>query len=129
MKMRPTLVTAALLCLAVGLPGSNALAQQRQQVSFKVQESKFLVSQNVDVGDVRNHQVRLFDTHLILPTPTINGLKLIEAFVRGTVDYLALRRRCYHVFVDENGDKFFTRNTLSIEPNQDNKATSTTLWV
>jgi hypothetical protein len=129
MKMRPTVITAALLCLAIGLPGSNAHAQQRQQVSFKVQERKFPVSQNVDVGDVRNHQVRLFDTHLILPNPTINGLRLVEAFVRGTADYTGLVGGGvgYHMFVAENGDKIFTRNTLSIEPDQDNKATSTTV--
>jgi hypothetical protein len=62
-----------------------ASVQQRQQVSFKVQESKFIVSQNVDAGDVRDHQVQLFDSHLVLPNPTIDGLKLVEAFARGTL--------------------------------------------
>jgi hypothetical protein len=57
MRMRSALVTAALLCLAIGLPESNALAKQKQQVSFKVSaaNSKYIVSQNVDVGDVPNH--------------------------------------------------------------------------
>jgi hypothetical protein len=77
-------------CVTIALSVGNASAQQRQQVSFKVQKSKFIVSQNVDVGDVRNHLVRLFDSHLVLPSPTINGLKLVEAFVRGTVNYTGL---------------------------------------
>jgi hypothetical protein len=36
MKLRSTLVTAALLCLAIWLPGGTVLAQEKQQVSFKV---------------------------------------------------------------------------------------------
>jgi hypothetical protein len=121
-----------LCCAAVALSVGNASAQQSQrQVSFKVQESKFIVSQNIDVGDVPNHQVRLFDTHLILPNPTVNGLKLVEAFVRGTADYTGLVGSGvgYQVFVADTGDKIFTRNTLSIQPNRENKETSTTLWV
>lgn len=125
------LIPIVVVCATIAVLVSNATAQQRQQVSFKVHESKFIISQNVDVGDVRNHQVRLFDSHLILPNPTANGVKLVEAFVRGTVDYTGLVGSGvgYHVFVAENGDKFFTRNTLSIEPNPENKTTSTTLWV
>jgi hypothetical protein len=72
MKMRSSLVAAALLCLAVPLPGSNALAQQKQQVSFTVpgENSKYVISQNVDVDDAPNHILRLFDVttqFLIIP--------------------------------------------------------------
>jgi hypothetical protein len=125
------LTPMVLCCATIALSMGYASAQQRQRVSFKVQESKFIVSQNVDAGDVRNHQVRLFDSHLVLPNPTINGVKLVEAFARGTVDYTGLVGSGvgYHVFVAENGDKIFTRSTLSIQPNRENKATSTTLWV
>jgi hypothetical protein len=49
MKMRSTLVTAALLCLAVG----DGLAQQKHQVSFKIptENSKYIVSLRIP-GDV-----------------------------------------------------------------------------
>jgi hypothetical protein len=118
MKMRSTLVTAALLCLAVVLPGGNALAQQKQQVSFKIpaENSKYIVSQNVDVGDVPNHIVRLFETRNTIPNnaATINGLKLVEVFVRGTGDLTDGHGGGpgYLVFAAENGDRFFSRNTF-----------------
>jgi hypothetical protein len=87
MKMQSVLATAALLCLAIGLPESTALAQQKQQVSFKVpdENAKFIVSQNVEVGDVPNHIVRIFEVQNRLPnnTPAINGLKPVELWNRG----------------------------------------------
>ena len=66
-----TLTTMALLCLAVSLPAGSAVAQQKQQVSFKVpaENIKFGVQQNVSVGDVPNHILRLFET-LTPPSPT-----------------------------------------------------------
>jgi hypothetical protein len=80
MKMRSTLVTAALLCPAVALPDSNVLAQQKQQVSFKVpgENSRYIVSQNVDVRDAPNRIVRLFNAYHTVRNnaATINTLKL-----------------------------------------------------
>jgi hypothetical protein len=117
-KMRSTLVTAALLFLAVALPGSNAPAQQKQQVSFKIpaENSKYIVSQNVDVGDAPNHIVRLFDTRGMIPNnaASINGLKLVEVFARGTGDLIDGHGGGpgYLVFVAENGDRFFSRNNF-----------------
>jgi hypothetical protein len=113
MKRLATLTTAVVLCL-----GSNVLAQEKQHVSFKaaVENSKYIVSQNVDVGDVPNHIVRLFDTHNTLPnTPVIvDGLKLVDVFSRGTADLTDGQGggQGYLVFVAENGDKFFSRNNL-----------------
>lgn len=124
MRLRSTLVTAALLCLTIGLPGSNVLAQQKQQVSFKVPggNSKYIVSQNVDVGDAPNHMLRLFDVHHAVPnnTASINGLKLVEVIARGVGDLTdghgdgntenASASSNYLVFVADNGDKLFSRN-------------------
>jgi hypothetical protein len=132
MKMQSTLVTAALLCLAVALPGSNVLAQEKQQVSFKVpaENSKYIVSQNVDVGDAPNHIVRLFDTHIRLPNnaPTVNGLKVAEVFARGTADLTDGYGSTagYFVFGLENGDKFFARYT-SVLQSASGKITVTTV--
>jgi hypothetical protein len=131
MKMRSALVTTALLCLAVALPDSNASAQQRQQVSFKVsaESTKYIVSQNVDVGDVPNHIARVFDTHLMLPnnSPSVNGLKLVEVFARGTADLTDGYGSTtgYFVFGVENGDKLFARFT-SVVQDTSGKITATT---
>lgn len=105
------MTTVALLCL-----GSNALGQQKQQISFKIsaKNSKYIVSQNVDVGDAPNHIVRVFEVRATLPnnTPAISGLKLAEMWQRGTTDIIDGNGSGinYFVFVAENGDKFFVRN-------------------
>src|ERR1700676_2597053 len=65
MNRRSTLAltTTTLLCLAVALPAGDALAQQKQQASFtaSAENSKYTQQLNVDVGDVPNHMVRIFD--------------------------------------------------------------------
>jgi hypothetical protein len=86
--MKSILITVALVCLA--LP---AFAQQaKQQVSFKLpsENIKFTVSQNVDIGDVPNHFVRLFETHGVVPDNalSINGLKIVETISRGVGDVI-----------------------------------------
>jgi hypothetical protein len=131
MKMRFTLAPAALLCLAVALLESNALAQEKQQVSFKVSaaNSKYIVSQNVDVGDVPNHIVRLFDVRYVLPnSATIGGLQLVEAFTRGTGELTDGNGSTagYFVLVVENGDKLFARNA-SVVQSVSGKITATTV--
>ena len=106
-----TLTTMALLCLAVALPASNALAQQKQQVSFKVpaENSKLTQQQNVDVGDVPNHIVRVYEVHRTFPNnaPVINGLKLVEQWERGIADMTDGNGpgTGYTVYVMENGDR------------------------
>jgi hypothetical protein len=127
MKKLTTLTAVVLVSL-----GSNALAQQKQQISFKVpaENSKYIVSQNVDVGDVPNHIVRLFDTHLMLPNnaATVNGLKLAEVSARGTADVTDGYGSTvgYFVFGVENGDKFFARST-SVLQSASGKITVTTV--
>jgi hypothetical protein len=116
-----TLTTMALLCLAVALPARNALAQQKQQVSFKVpaENNKFTQQQNIDVGDFPNHIVRIFEVHRTFPNnaPVINGVKLVEQWDRGTADYIDGNgpNVIYSVFVMENGDKFFVQDAAVIQ--------------
>jgi hypothetical protein len=131
-KTRSTLATAGLLCLAIALPEGNALAQQKQQVSFKVpaQNTKYVLSQNVDVGDAPNHFVRIFDTHITLPNnaPAVNGLKLVEIWARGTGEIADGNGSTggYFVLLAENGDKFFVR-TASVVQTASGKITATTV--
>jgi hypothetical protein len=112
MKMLPTLVTAALLCLVAG----NVLAQQKQQVSFNssAENNKITQSQNVEVGDVPNHIVRVFEVRRTYPgnAPVINGVKLVESWDRGTLDLIdgnGPNTSSYTEYVMENGDRFFAR--------------------
>lgn len=118
MKRLTTLTTAVLVCLAAG----NALAQQKQQIFFKIppENSKFIISQNVDIGDTPNHIVRIFDVRNMVPDKAaiINGLELGETFTRGVTDLVAGNGGSssgYLVFVAKNGDEFFSRNSVLVQ--------------
>jgi len=118
--------------LAIGLPESTALAEQKQQVSFHVpdENAKFIASQNVEVGDVPNHIVRVFEVQNRLPnsTPAINGLKPVELWNRGTGELTEGigSSTGYFMVVMENGDKFFARAATVIH-NMSGKITATTV--
>jgi hypothetical protein len=117
MNMRSTLVMAAPLCLVIALTGSNALAQEKQHVSFKTaaQNSKFTQQLIIDVGDAPEHIVRAFEIHFTYPNnaPIINGLKLVETWGRGITDYIDGNGSAtvYIVIAMENGDRVFARVT------------------
>jgi hypothetical protein len=116
MKRLMTLTSAVLLCL-----GSNAFAQQKQQISFKIpnENSKFTISQSLDIGDVPNHTVRLFETHNTVPNnaANINGLKIVDIISRGvgeTTDGHGGSSSSYVIFVAD-GDKLFSRNNVIVQ--------------
>jgi len=119
MNRRTTLTatTLALLCLAAALPAGDAVAQQKQLVSFKAspENTKYTQQLNIEVGDVSNHIVRVFEIHRTFPTnaPVINGLKLVESWERGFADRTDGDGPVtqYSMYVMENGDKFFARST------------------
>jgi hypothetical protein len=114
MKQLTALTTGVLLWL-----GSNALAQQHVSFNVPSQNSKYIVSQNVDVGDVPNHLVRVFDIHYTVANVSINGLKITEMFLRGTADITNGRggsNSVYFMLVAENGDKLFSRANALVQP-------------
>jgi hypothetical protein len=110
-----TLMTMGLLSLAVAVPTGNAVAQENQQVSYKVPAANtaYTMQQNIDVGDVPGHIVRVFELRRTFPNnaPVINGVALKEEWYRGNVDITNGNGTAalYFVYVMENGDKFFAR--------------------
>lgn len=125
-----TLTTMALLCLAVALPAGHAVAQEKQQVSYKTpaDNSKYTQQQNIDVGDVPNHIVRSYELRKTFPNnaPVINGLKVVEEWNRGIADLLGGNGSGtqHVVWVVENGDKLFARNATLVQ-NVSGKLTAT----
>ena len=85
-----TVTAMTLVSLAIVTQIGNAVAQEKQQVSFKApaKDSKYEHQLNIDLGDVPNHIVRIFQIRSAFPdnAPVINGIKLIEARERGTAD-------------------------------------------
>lgn len=109
------LTKMALLCFAVSLSTRSAGAQEARHVSFKspAENNKFTQQLNVDIGDVPNHIVRIFEVRGTYPNnpPIINGVKLVESWARGIGDRIDGNGPAtqYNVFVMENGDRFFAR--------------------
>jgi hypothetical protein len=105
------------MCAAAGV-GSQAVAQQKQQVSFKGpnENSKYIVSPNVGIGDTPNH----IDVRNIVSDKAaiINGLEPGETFTRSVTDLIkgdGGSSSGYLVFVAKNGDKFFSRNRVLLQ--------------
>jgi hypothetical protein len=101
--------------------GNQAVAQEKQHVSFKVpdQNIKYNISQNVEIGDVPNHIIRLFDSRGVLnETVSVSGVELGEVSVRGVGEMtngIGGSNSSYLVFVGKNGDKFFSSNRVIIQ--------------
>ena len=114
------LTTAALLCLAAAPRGGDALAQP-QRLTFKVEPANARYTQQltIDVGDVPGHQARVFEVRRSYPDnpPVINGVKIVESWTRGISDYTDNNGPAvvYHVYVGENGDKFFVTSSAISE--------------
>jgi hypothetical protein len=111
-------VSLSVSCVSV----SCVVAQPKQQVSIKfpLQNLKFESHQSIEVGDVPNHIVRVFDLHYTVPNnnvPLINGLRLKEVWQRGTADIAegVGTTSSYFLYLMENGDKFFVRNEAIIQ--------------
>lgn len=74
--------------------------------------------QNVEIGEVPNHIVRLFDTVAAIPkgaATTVAGLALVEVSARGPGDLIdghGGSNADYLVFTGENGDKFSRCSSL-----------------
>ena len=124
-----------LICSAAALfIGDQAVAQQKQHVSYKnsAENAKYIVSQNVDIGDIPNHIVRIFEIRHTFPNnaPVINGLKVVEEWDRGVVELIDGNGSAapnYIIYVMENGDKFFTRIASLVQTTPDGKFTVTTV--
>jgi hypothetical protein len=124
-----------LMCAVAALfIGGQAVAQQKQHVSYKnsAENSKFIVSQNVDIGDIPNHIVRIFEIRRTFPNnaPVINGLKIVEEWDRGVAELIDGNGSAvpnYTIYVMENGDKFFTRIASLLQTTPDGKFTVTTV--
>jgi hypothetical protein len=114
-----------IICAAAALSiGNQAVAQQKQQVSFKAsaENVKFTQQLNIELKDAPNHIVGTYEAHTTFPggdAPVINGLKIVEEFSGGTRDRLDGNGpdMGYAVFIVENGDKFFARYIGQVQNN------------
>ena len=125
-----TVVLLASTCIAVALPAGEALAQQKQKVTYKVAagDTKYTQRNTLDAGDEAGHVLSIFEIHRSFPTdaPVINGLKLKETWARGYADYVDSNGASvnYTTYVLENGDKFFAKSTTMGQADTGGKRTT-----
>jgi hypothetical protein len=123
-------VTQMVLLVLLSSTAIPAFAQEKQHVSFKApaENSKFTQQLNIDVGDVPNHIVRIFEVHTTFPSnaPILNGVKLVETWTRGVGDRIDGQgpAKQYAVYVMENGDRFSAQFDAVVQ-NASGKFTST----
>ncbi len=109
---------------------------QKHQVSYQVsaENSKFTQQHVIAVGDMPEHQLRLFEIDRSFPTnaPMFDGVQVREVWTRGLSDYTDTNgpATAYNEYVLENGDKVFTRvslvaqNVVSPDGSRKNSSTS-----
>ena len=128
-----TLTIVAQLFLIVGLPAVDAVAQEKQRLSFKTsaENTKYTQQHLIEVGDVSGHQVRIYEIYRTFPNnaPVISGLAIKEQWTRALSDYTDNNGpgTTYGVYVLENGDKFFTRSALVAQSTGSGKLTASTV--
>jgi len=128
-----TSTLVALLFLITGLPAVDAIAQEKQRLTFKTsaENTKYTQQHAIEVGDISGHQVRVYEIHRTFPNnaPVINGMALKEQWTRALSDYTDNNGpgTTYGVYVLENGDKFFTRSALVAQSTGSGKLTASTV--
>jgi len=119
MKMRIAFLGLLLLLWVVNLGVSDASAQARKKFVSKPGTSKYTQTHIIDVGDVPNHQLRLFELHTVYTgeAPDFDGVKIKERFARAVSDYIdgSGTATGYAVNILENGDKVYERLTIQAQ--------------
>ena len=127
------MTTAVLLCVVIGLSPVDAVAQEKQRVSFKIsaENTKYTQQHSIEVGDVPGHHVRVYEIQRTFPNnpPMINGVAMKEQWTRAISDYTDNNGpgTTYGTYVLENGDKFFTRSALVAQSTAPGKLTASTV--
>jgi hypothetical protein len=112
-------VTLSLVVTFVTCGSSIAAAQTKTKFVSKAAPSKYTQTHIIDVGDVPNHQLRLFELHTVYTSeaPEFGGVKVKERFARAVSDYIdgSGTATGYAINMLENGDKVFERLTIQAQ--------------
>lgn len=111
---RALLVSAAVAGItAVGIPAAWAQTPLKNAISFQVsaENSQYTKQQNIDVGDMPGHYIRIFEFRRIFPknNALFAGVPVKEQWTRGTADNVGHDGHvvAYVIYLMENGDKIY----------------------
>lgn len=120
MKKRAACLGLILMSCATTLAVTDGWAQDRKKYSSPKAgsaTSKYTQTHIIEVGDVPNHQLRIFELHTVYTgeAPAFDGVKVKERVARAFSDYIdgSGTATGYAINILENGDKVFER--LSIQ--------------
>jgi len=117
---------------AAALPESDALAQQKQKVSYSVpaENAKYTQQHPIEVGDESGHQVRAYEIYRTFPSnaprSTGCGSRSSDSRPSDTIDSNGASTN-YGIFVLENGDKFFAKFITLGQTTAEGRRTSITV--
>lgn len=103
------------LVLAANVFVTDAWAQGRTKVKFITPPgiSKYTQTHTIEVGDVPNHQLRIFELRTVYTdvAPAYDGVKVKERVARAFSDYIdgSGTATGYAINMLENGDKIYER--------------------
>ena len=112
---------------------SVSIAQQTQRVSLPTVSTKYTQQQSIEVGDVPNHQIRIFEYQRVYGAdgPMISGVHIKDSRTHGISDYTDSTGSgsVYVTYMMENGDKIYTHGSIVTHgvPNAGGKKTLSTL--
>jgi hypothetical protein len=116
---RDSMALIMVLTLSGGLiASSDAWAQDKHKYSFKAPPgvTKYTQQHAIDVGDVPGHQLRVYElyTKYTGEAPVYDGVKVVEAWGRGSSDYTngSGRSTVYTVSLLENGDRIVSTSEV-----------------
>lgn len=123
MNSENSLRTASVV-LGVGLlffSTAAAWAQQKYSIvtSVGAGETSYPQQHFLDVGDMPDHQVRIYEIHRVHTSNPIafRGVKVTDTWSRGTSDYVDYSGQTagYSVYHLENGDRIFARYAGTVQ--------------
>jgi hypothetical protein len=118
MKTRTALVGLVLISSMVAFVVAEGWAQEKKKYAFITPPgiAKYTKTHIIDVGDVPNHQLRIFELQTIYTdkAPEFDGVKVKERVTRAFSDYVdgSGTAMGYAINILENGDKVFERLTI-----------------
>jgi hypothetical protein len=139
-RQSPALFAIGVSAALTVLGSAEAPGQEKCKMSWSIAaaNAEYTGQHAFDVGDVPDHQVRIFEVRRTFADdqPNREGLKLVEQWLRGYSDYVERNGPAwgYSVTLLENGDKIFaefsgaTQTVVSPDGSKKTVATTVHKW-
>jgi hypothetical protein len=125
----------AMICCGTLFGTTVSIAQQAQIVNLPTVSTKYTRQHSIEVGDVPNHQIRIFEFQRVYGAdgPALSGVHIKDSWTHGISDYADSTGSgsVYATHTMENGDRIYAHGSIVTHgvPNAGGKKTLSTLAV